>query len=175
MSAIERLAAALFATFGWHSRYNPQRPQPIDPRGPWQTYDDLPQGILSGDADNEEWAMATGRFLAADLGLATDLEFGEAWRECEAAVPEGWHFGSLSYSEILNTWRAFVVQPGSVEICDMGAQHRHGLETLGADGPTAAAALRMLDARLREMKIKGLVRQINARLEELASERGPLS
>jgi len=65
-------AAALFSVLGWRARYNPSHAEqwtvgagPTG-RGNFATYDPLPDGILSGDADNPAWAQLAAALLADD-------------------------------------------------------------------------------------------------------------
>jgi hypothetical protein len=64
--ARDRLAAALFDEMGWASplRYHPERAkQP----GDYSTFDPVPEGIVSGDADHDDWRAFADRLLAAGV------------------------------------------------------------------------------------------------------------
>lgn len=135
--------------------------------GPWRTFDDSAV-IAAGDADT---LVATGlsdagptfnadvyglnwrddaAFIAACdpdtiRRLIADARLGAAWREAEAALPEGWRIAHVSqrleYAETRRQWVALAKQGRG------NFPHR----CLGT-GPTPAAALLALAAALRERK-----------------------
>ncbi len=60
---VDRLAQALFTAMGWPTRK--RAPQP----GSWNNIEPLSPGLVSGDADNPEWAK---------LAVAVAAAYGEA-------------------------------------------------------------------------------------------------
>lgn len=61
---VERLAKALYRALGWsEARYNPKPGADV-------TYDPIPQGIVSGDADNPAWTDLTAAIAREYAALA---------------------------------------------------------------------------------------------------------
>lgn len=71
---VAALAETLFAALGWRSRYRADRPTvPYCVAcgcGDYATFDPLPDGILSGDADNPAWADLARRLTAAGVRVS---------------------------------------------------------------------------------------------------------
>ena len=105
--------------------------------------------IWGPEETTEGWTGQTlaVAILAADPALAAALELGLAWQEAEAALPEGWAKENLQHTAMMDQrWQA---EAGS-RIGPVIQWNK--VRTVIAEGPTPAAALRALAARLREAK-----------------------
>jgi hypothetical protein len=76
---------------------------------------------------------------------ASALEFGLAFEEAIAALPEGWRFAGLYLSDSKRVWTARAYRAG--EKHPFG---KPGDGVVAADGTTPAEALRSLSKKLQE-------------------------
>lgn len=108
---------------------------------------------------DEESAALTERIDAAldDISAriaALPMTLDDAWREAEAALPEGWRLASIQGYAASWTACAASPRPEVIGACECCGQDRHAAkqEFLFGRSPTPAAALQALAARLRESR-----------------------
>jgi hypothetical protein len=66
----DMLSKALYLALGWSTaRYRPDRPHR---EGDYATYDPIPDGIVSGDPDHEDWTILTADVMRALWALRVE-------------------------------------------------------------------------------------------------------